>query len=108
MTTRDRLVRLRFDTLGNRPVLARMSGGVGGRGIKTHFLTSSPPPLSHECMISHRILLAEGDVVQLMLLLSSVLFCSVLFTFVYVFQEISTLKGLDIPDQNRGTDRILF
>ncbi|MBU1152310.1 hypothetical protein KJ632_05840, partial [Patescibacteria group bacterium] len=33
------LVRLRPDTLGNRPVRTRMPGGVGGRGIKTPFLS---------------------------------------------------------------------
>ncbi len=33
------LVQLRPDTLGNRPVRTRMPGGVGGRGIKTPFLS---------------------------------------------------------------------
>ncbi len=33
------LIWLRSDTLGNRPVRTRMPGGVGGRGIKTPFLS---------------------------------------------------------------------
>jgi len=54
-------------------------------------------------MTSHRILLTEGGFVQLTLLLSSPL-----FPFLYIFQYIGTLKGLESELDIKLRDAILL